>query len=62
MVDLLRFQSCGLLTRYQLYIINGIILSNSYVRIIFYDLIFKMHNSVMCGGGPVSKHLGANHD
>ena len=27
-----------------------------------YDLICKMHNLVMCGGGPVSKHLGANDD
>ena len=34
MVELLRDQFSGLLTRYQLYMINGFIISNSYVRII----------------------------
>ena len=33
----------------------------SHIRIIC-DLICKMQNSVMCGGGLLSKHLDTNHD
>ena len=82
MVDHLRYQTCGLLTRW----VKGIIFHYSFEFcvlcfqwmscllnldidyntfshiIIICDLICKMQNSVMCGGGLLSKHLDTNHD